>query len=98
MTSQFGSSLDQQSEPFDNNSDIGDIAGGITPDAAPPVQHSGRRGFLPMKTNTFDRVFISVVCFVAINLLWMRFIEAYIPLWGAVIISLILAVIIIRWG
>jgi predicted small integral membrane protein len=99
MTSQFGSSLDQQSESFDNNSDIGDIAAGvITPDAAPPVQHSGRRGFLPMKTNAFDRVFISVVCFVAINLLWMRFIEAYIPIWGAVVISLILAVIIIRWG
>ncbi len=99
MTSQFGSSLDQQSESFDNNSDIGGVAvGGITPDAAPPVQHSGRRGFLPMKTNTFDRVFISVVCFVAINLLWMRFIEAYIPIWGAVVISLILAVIIIRWG
>ena len=99
MTSQFRSSLDQQSESFDDIADIGDVAaGGITPEAAPPVHHSGRRGFLPMKTNTFDRVFISVVCFVAINLLWMRFIEAYIPLWGAVIISLILAVIIIRWG
>jgi len=96
MSSQFESALDQE---FDSSSDVSETApGGITPDVAPPVQHSGRRGFLPMKTNTFDRVFISVVCFVAISLLWMRFIEAYIPIWGAVIISLVLAVIIIRRG
>ena len=34
-----------------------------------PVEHRGRQGFLPFETNTFDRVFISVVCFVAIHLL-----------------------------
>ncbi len=96
MSSQFGSALDQE---FDNSSDVDETASGdITPDVAPPVQHSGRQGFLPMKTNAFDRVFISVVCFVAVSLLWMRFIEAYIPIWGAVISSLVLAVIIIRWG
>ena len=96
MSSQFGSAFDQE---FDNSSDVDETAsGGITPDVAPPVQHSGRQGFLPMRTNTFDRVFISVVCFVAVSLLWMRFIEAYIPIWGAIIISLVLAVIIIRWG
>jgi predicted small integral membrane protein len=55
-------------------------------------------GFLPIKTNTFDRVFISVVCFIAIHLLWMRFVEEFIPLFVATIISLILAVIIVRWG
>ena len=40
-----------------------------------PIEHAGRKGFLPIKTNTFDRVFISVVIFVAVHLLWMRFIE-----------------------
>ena len=34
-----------------------------------------RRGFLPIKTNAFDRVFIGVVLFVAIHLFWMRFLE-----------------------
>ena len=57
-----------------------------------------RRGFLPLKTNTFDRIFISVVCFVAIHLLWMRFLEAYLTLWLATILSLALAVVIIRRG
>ncbi|MBC8448972.1 MAG: hypothetical protein H8D78_14595 [Chloroflexi bacterium] len=65
---------------------------------APPVQHRGRRGFLPIRTNTFDRVFISVVCFVAIHLLWMRFVEASLPLWVATALTLILAVLIVRWG
>ena len=63
-----------------------------------PVRHIGRQGFLPIATNTFDRCFISVVCFVAIHLLWMRFVEAFIPLFVATIISLVLAVVIVRWG
>ena len=63
-----------------------------------PVEHRGRQGFLPIETNAFDRVFISVVCLVAIHLLWMRFIEAFLPLWIATILTLILAVIIIRRG
>lgn len=99
MTSQFEHPSNSEPQSFAENSGAGSNRyGGITPDAAPPVQHTGRRGFLPFKTNTFDRVFISVICFVAISLLWMRFIEAYIPIIGAVIISLILAVIIIRKG
>jgi predicted small integral membrane protein len=63
-----------------------------------PRPKTGRRGFLPIKTNTFDRVFISVVSFVAIHLLWMRFLEFYLPLWVATILSLILAVILVRRG
>jgi predicted small integral membrane protein len=63
-----------------------------------PVEHRGRQGFLPIQTNTFDRVFISVVCLVAIHLLWMRFIEQYLPLAVATILSLILAVMIISRG
>jgi predicted small integral membrane protein len=64
----------------------------------PPVAHDGRQGFLPIETNTFDRVFISVLCFVALHLLWLRFVEAYAPLWVATVLSLILAVIIVRRG
>lgn len=64
-----------------------------------PVQHKGRRGFLPIDTNTFDRVFISVILFVAISLLWMRFIEPHgIPLWISTVLCVILAIFIIRKG
>jgi predicted small integral membrane protein len=57
-----------------------------------------RTHFLPIRTNTFDRYFISVVLYVAIHLLWMRFAEVYAPLWIATGLSLLLAVIIVRWG
>jgi len=35
------------------------------------------KGFLPIKTNWFDRLFIGTISFVAIQLFWMRFIETY---------------------
>lgn len=41
----------------------------------PPVRKTGRKGFLPFATNLWDRFFISMVCLVAIHLLWLRFIE-----------------------
>jgi predicted small integral membrane protein len=57
-----------------------------------------RRGFLPIETNAFDRVFISVLVFVAINLFWMRFVESVLPLSIATVLSLILGAIIIARG
>jgi predicted small integral membrane protein len=57
-----------------------------------------RPGFLPIETNAFDRGFIAVVVFVAIHLLWMRFLEASLPLWVATILSLIVGQWIIRKG
>ena len=55
-------------------------------------------GFLPIKTNTFDRVFISVILFIAIHLLWMRFLEATLSLWIATVLSLLLGQWIVRKG
>ena len=64
-----------------------------------PTQPQDRRGFLPIDTNWFDRIFISVVLYVAIHLLWMRFIEPQdVPLWIATVISIVLAALIIRRG
>lgn len=64
-----------------------------------PVQHKGRKGFLPIDTNTFDRYFISVVLFVAISLLWMRFIEPFgLSVWFAVAISAVLGYFIVTRG
>ena len=60
-----------------------------------------RRGFLPIDTNGFDRGFIGVVFFVAIHLLWLRFVEIEplsLPLWMATVISVIWALVIVRWG
>ena len=55
-------------------------------------------GFLPMPTTIGDRIFISVVLFVAIHLLWMRFLEQYLSLLVATAISVVLAFVIIKRG
>lgn len=58
-----------------------------------------RQGFLPIETNWFDRVFISVVLWVALSLFWFRFLEPLgLSIWLCVAISAIAAVIIIRKG
>ena len=63
-----------------------------------PITHKGRRGFLPIVTNGFDRFFISVVLYVAIHLIWMRFFEFYLPLNIATVGSILLAIVIIWKG
>jgi predicted small integral membrane protein len=55
-------------------------------------------GFLPIRTNLFDRVFIATVVFVAIHLLWMRFLEGLLPLYVATALSLIMGWAIVRRG
>lgn len=55
-------------------------------------------GFLPIATNWFDRLFIAIYIGVAMELLWMRFLEAAIPLWVCHILVLALGVFIIRKG
>ncbi|GGB22654.1 DUF2160 family membrane protein [Allosediminivita pacifica] len=46
----------------------------ILEDDAPPPP-APAHGFLPIETNWFDRLFISLVIWVAICLVWLRFIE-----------------------
>ena len=60
-----------------------------------------RTHFLPIETNWFDRAFISVVCAIAIHLIWMRFLEAEplnLSIWIATLISVGLGFIIMRYG
>jgi predicted small integral membrane protein len=69
--------------------------------AAAPVEPTEprRRGFLPIETNAFDRVFIGVVLFVAIHLLWMRLLEPVgLSLYIATALSLVLGYIVLRRG
>ena len=57
-----------------------------------------RDGFLPIKTNAFDRCFISVVLLIAIHLFCIRFLESQLPLWWATVLSLLLGQWIVRKG
>lgn len=66
-------------------------------DDAPPPEE--RAGFLPIETNWFDRLFISVVIWVALSLFWFRFIEPLgLSIWICTLISVALAVVIVRKG
>lgn len=57
------------------------------------------RGFLPIETNWFDRLFISVVIWVAISLLWFRFMEPMgLSIWISNAVAVALAVLIISRG
>lgn len=67
-------------------------AGGNLPPLATP-------GFLPIETNWFDRIFISVVIWVALSLFWFRFIEPLgLSIWICTLISLGLGIHIVRKG
>lgn len=63
-----------------------------------PGAEPARTGFLPIRTNAFDRVFIAVVAFVALHLFWMRFLEASIPLTVATVLSVAVGVLIVARG
>ncbi|RZA12096.1 MAG: hypothetical protein EOP02_30965, partial [Proteobacteria bacterium] len=56
------------------------MMGGLQP------RKTERDGFLPIRTNGFDRGFISVVILILVHLLWMRFLEGVLPLWVATVL------------
>ena len=66
-------------------------------DAAAQVSEE-RVGFLPIVTNWFDRVFIGIYLFAALELLWMRFLEQSIPLSVCHVLALVLGVLIVWRG
>ena len=67
------------------------------PDAAPRAPQ--KAGFLPIETNWFDRLFIAVVIWVAMSLVWFRFIEPLgASIWISNALALGLAVLIIKKG
>ena len=57
-----------------------------------------RIGFLPIVTNWFDRLFIGIYLFVALELFWLRFIEVAIPLVFCHILALALGLLILLRG
>ena len=56
------------------------------------------KGFLPIKTNWFDRLFIGTISFVAIQLFWMRFIETYVSINIAIVIGIFWIIYVIWKG
>ena len=57
-----------------------------------------RHGFLPITTNWFDRLFIGIYLFVALELLWMRFLEQSIPLTVCHVLAIALGALIVWKG
>ena len=55
-------------------------------------------GFLPIKTNWFDRLFIGVISFIAIQLVWMRFIEGFLSINFSITLGILLLIYIIWKG
>lgn len=68
-------------------------------EAAAVATRPGRHGFLPIQTNWFDRLFISIYIAVAMELLWMRFLEPNgLPLWICHILVIAIGVVTVRRG
>ena len=59
---------------------------------------SKKNGFLPIKTNWFDRLFIGVISFIAIQLVWMRFIESFLSINFLITLGIVLLIYIIWKG
>ncbi len=57
-----------------------------------------RTGFLPIVTNRFDRIFVGIYLFVALELFWMRFLEQSIPLSVCHVLAIVLGVLIVWRG
>ncbi len=59
---------------------------------------SKKNGFLPIKTNWFDRLVIGVISFIAIQLVWMRFIEGFLSINFSITLGILLLIYIIWKG
>ena len=57
-----------------------------------------RRGFLPWPTSWGDRFFVSLLIFFMLALVWMRFIEPFIPIYWVVVAGLAIGAVIVKWG
>ncbi len=55
-----------------------------------------RRGFLPLTTTRGDRFFVSLLSAAFIHMLWLGVTDA--TLWWASLISLGVAIVLMRWG
>lgn len=79
---------------MDHLVNLDEAAGETRLSEAPPAA----AGFLPIVTNWFDRVFIGIYLFVALELFWMRFLEQSIPLSVCHVVAVAMGVVIVWKG
>lgn len=70
----------------------------VDDEASTIVASQQRTGFLPIVTNWFDRVFVGIYLFVALELFWMRFLEQSIPLSVCHVLAIALGALIVWRG
>ena len=57
-----------------------------------------KKGFIPIETNWFDRLFIGAISYVALQLFWMRFLENILSINFAIGIGVIWIIFVIWKG
>jgi len=57
-----------------------------------------RKGFLPWTTTWGDRFFVSLLIFFLLALLWMRYIEPFVPIYWVLVAGLATGEVIVKWG
>jgi hypothetical protein len=56
------------------------------------------KGFLPIRTNWFDRIFIAIIIFIGLQFIWMRFIENLAAIEFSMIFGVVIGMIIVLRG
>ena len=57
-----------------------------------------KRGFIPINTNRFDRLFIGVISYVALQLFWMRFLESILSINVGIVLGIAWIIYVIWKG
>ena len=57
-----------------------------------------KKGFIPLNTNWFDRLFIGVISYIELQLFWMRFLESFISINFAMGIGIVWIIYVIWKG
>ena len=57
-----------------------------------------KKGFIPIDTNWFDRLFIGVISYVALQLFWMRFLESFLSINVGIVLGVVWIIYVIWKG
>ena len=57
-----------------------------------------KRGFIPINTNWFDRLFIGVISYIALQLFWMRFLESILSINVGIVLGIAWIIYVIWKG
>ena len=57
-----------------------------------------KKGFIPLNTNWFDRLFIGIISYVALQLFWMRFLESFLSINVGIVLGIVWIIYVIWKG